>query len=176
MRDIYIVLTATGTFYARAIRLYTKKQYTHSSISLDEELSNMYSMCRKYARNPFLGEFKKEEINKGVFSFYPNCPSVVIKITVDETQYTQMNSILKDFNRKQVKYNLMGIFFRLFNKEYQARDKFFCSEMIAYLLKETNVYKFDKPLNFVEPMDLLEIPSAEIVYQGPLNNYQMAAY
>jgi len=48
--------------------------------------------------------------------------------------------------------------------------------MIAYLLKETNVYEFDKPLNFVEPMDLLEIPSAEIVYQGPLNNYQMAAY
>ena len=176
MRDIYILLTATGTIYAKAIRLYTKKKYTHSSISLNGELSSMYSMCRKYARNPFLGEFKKEEINKGVFSLYPHCPAVVIKITVDENQYETINKMLWEFHKKQIKYNLTGILFRLLNKEYEARDKFFCSEMIAYLLKETNVYKFDKPLNFVEPTDLLDIPSAEIVYQGPLCNYPVAAY
>lgn len=176
MRDIYIVLTATGTIYARAIRLYTKKAYTHSSISLDEELNSMYSMCRKYTRNPFLGAFKREEINKGVFSLYPHCPAVVIKVTVNKEQYENINHMLWEFNKKQVKYNLTGIFFRMFNKEYQARDKFFCSEMIAYILKEANVYNFDKPLNFVEPMDLLNIPSSEIVYKGPLCNYPVAAY
>ncbi|WP_238883416.1 hypothetical protein [Clostridium sp. YIM B02551] len=173
MKEIYILLTSTNTIYARAIRLYTKKSYTHSSIALDDSLNNMYSMTRKYYRNPFLGVFKKEEIDKGVFSFYPECPAVVIKLKVNAEQHNEIRQMIWDFNKKKIKYNLRGIFYRVIKKEYSAKDRFFCSELIAYILKETEVFDFEKPLNFVEPSDLLTIPDAEVIYQGPLANYSI---
>ena len=46
MRKIYIVLTYTGTFLSKIIRMYTKEEYAHVSISFNENLEEMYSFGR----------------------------------------------------------------------------------------------------------------------------------
>ncbi len=56
-RKIYIVLTQTKTYPARAIRLYTNEPYAHASIALDENLDEMYSFARKGLYNPFNAGF-----------------------------------------------------------------------------------------------------------------------
>ncbi|ADL53988.1 hypothetical protein [Clostridium cellulovorans] len=171
MKDIFIVLTGTNTIFSRAIKIYTGKAYSHSSISLDINLDSMFSMSRKYNRNPFIGVFKKEEFGQGVFNKCPNCPMMVARLPVTDKQYDAISYELLKLYTGNIDYNIMGILFRLINREYENEGKFFCSEMIAYLLYKTDIYKFDKPLNFVEPMDLLNIPSLEIIFEGMLCEY-----
>ena len=55
MKKIYIVLTYTGTILSRLVKYYTKKEYSHVSISLDENLEEMYSFGRLNAYIPFIG-------------------------------------------------------------------------------------------------------------------------
>ena len=53
MKQIYIVLTHTGTALSTIIKYYTKDEFSHVSISLDEELEEMYSFGRLNPYNPF---------------------------------------------------------------------------------------------------------------------------
>ena len=46
MKKIYIVLTYTGTILSRIIKVFTKKEYSHVSIALDQDLKYMYSFGR----------------------------------------------------------------------------------------------------------------------------------
>lgn len=63
MHKIYIVLTYTGTLLARIVRFYTRKEYSHVSIALDENLNMMYSFGRLNPYNAFVGGFVHERIN-----------------------------------------------------------------------------------------------------------------
>ena len=63
--NIYIVLTQTKTYPARAIRLYTQEPYAHASIAFDENLEEMYSFARRGVYNPFNAGFIREDIDKG---------------------------------------------------------------------------------------------------------------
>jgi hypothetical protein len=56
-KKVYILLTNTGSFLTKLIKLYTKKPYNHASIAFDYELSEVYSFGRKTARNPVIGGF-----------------------------------------------------------------------------------------------------------------------
>ena len=37
MRKIYIVLSFTGTWLSRAVRIYTRKEFSHVTIALDKD-------------------------------------------------------------------------------------------------------------------------------------------
>ena len=67
MKEIYIVLTHTGTVLSRIIKDYTQDEFSHVSISLDKELKEMYSFGRLNPYNPFWGGFVQEGINFGTF-------------------------------------------------------------------------------------------------------------
>ena len=40
-KKVYIVLTYTGTILSKIIKYYTKAEYCHVSLSLDEDLNKM---------------------------------------------------------------------------------------------------------------------------------------
>lgn len=46
-RDIYIVLTGTGTAFSGIIKWFTKAELNHASIAFDSELREVYSFGRK---------------------------------------------------------------------------------------------------------------------------------
>ena len=56
-RVVYIVLTHTGTIPSRLIRIFTRYEYTHVSISLDRNLEHLYSFARKAKYNFFNAGF-----------------------------------------------------------------------------------------------------------------------
>ena len=45
MKKIYIVLTYTGTILAKIVRMYTKREFSHVSIALDEDLKKQKQEC-----------------------------------------------------------------------------------------------------------------------------------
>ena len=52
-RSIYVLMTRTGTGPARVIRLFSRMEYNHASISGDAALNQLYSFCRNYTYVPF---------------------------------------------------------------------------------------------------------------------------
>ena len=81
-RKIYIVLTYTGTILSKIIRVYTKAEFCHVSLSLDKRLNKMYSFGRLNPYNPFIGGFVHEGINIGTFKRFKNTKAEIYEIEV----------------------------------------------------------------------------------------------
>ena len=53
MRNVYILLTDTGSLFTRLIKRFTNSPYNHVSIAFDKSLNTLYSFGRKHPYNPF---------------------------------------------------------------------------------------------------------------------------
>lgn len=174
---LYIVLTRTNTAISNLIHMMTNDEYTHAAISLDKELDNMYSFARRNTYNPFIGRFKKEDINEGIYRFNEILPGTIIEVEVSKEQYEKAKTLLEGFinNSDKYKYNYRGLIYNLLNKPITIENRFLCSEFVYYILKESGIVDLNMPRNLVKPQDLLKV-NGKIIYEGnlreikPLNN------
>ena len=170
-KEIYLLLTDTGTILTRLIKSYTKKPYNHASIVFDTELVEVYSFGRKTAKNPYIGGFVREDIHSVLFK-QADCAIYSLTVTNDEFQkmyqYIQEMAVKKEYYR----YNFIGLFGVLFKKPIKRKNAFFCSQFVASVLKESNVIDFEKDLSLVEPSDLPHSANFQLIYEGRLKDYQ----
>ena len=175
---LYIVLTRTTTVISRLIKFIKNDEYTHAAISLDKELNSMYGFGRKYTHNPFIGVFRKEELNKGVYKSHKNLPGKIIEIEVNKEQYEDAKDLLNEFinNSHKYKYNYRGLIDGILNKEACYENRFLCSEFVYHILKECNILDLKMSRNLVRPQNLINIEGNTIL-EGNLktiekqNNY-----
>ena len=170
-RCLYIVLTRTNTVISKLIHVIKNDEYTHAAIAFDRELDHMYSFGRKYTFNPFIGVFKQEEINQGIYKLCKTVPSLVIELQVSNRQYEKARILLDHFilNSNLYKYNYMGLLHDLLRKPVCYDDRFLCSEFVYHVLKESGIADLGKSRNLIRPQNLLAI-KGETVYKGNLNN------
>ena len=62
MKDIYILLTDTGSVLTRVIKRFTNNPYNHVSIAFEEDLNKLYSFGRLQPNNPFFAGFVEESV------------------------------------------------------------------------------------------------------------------
>lgn len=169
-KKLYLLLTNTGSFLTKLIKLYTQKPYNHASIAFNSQLSEVYSFGRKTVRNPFIGGFVKEDVKAGLFK---QADCVIYSITVTEEQIQKINHMLKIFEaqKKDYRYNFLGLFGVMFNIPIKRKNAFFCSQFVAFLLKESYIIDFDKPLTLITPHDLQSASKCQFVYEGKLYEY-----
>ncbi|MEH7113821.1 hypothetical protein V7124_15720 [Neobacillus niacini] len=169
-RKVYILLTNTGSFLTKLIKLYTKKPYNHASIAFDEDLSEVYSFGRKTVRNPFIGGFVQENVRAGLFK---QADCAIYSFTVTEGQLQRMNHYLRkiEAQKKEYRYNFLGLFGFMFNTPINRKKAFFCSQFVASVLKEGNILHFEKPLPLISPHDLQKISTFQFEYEGKLKDY-----
>ena len=111
MQKLYITLTHTGTLLSRIIKVFTKDEFSHISIALDEELEEMYSFGRLHAYNPFWGGFVHEGIDTGTFKRFRNTRTEIYSIYVTEEQFEKVGKIVSHFteNKQKYKFNFIGL-------------------------------------------------------------------
>ncbi len=174
MKKIYIVLTHTGTALSKIIRNYMKDEYTHASISLDEELHEMYSFGRLNPNNPFWGGFVHEYINKGTFKRFYKTKSSIYSLDITEEQYeTIKNTIKKIQEEKELyRFNTMGLFAVGFHKKIIKEQSFYCAEFVKYLLEKAKINT--KLPEAVRPENFKYINGLQEVYKGLLKNYTIS--
>lgn len=167
--NLYIVLTRTNTVISRLIHLFTQDEYTHAALSLDRELDEMYSFARKWAYNPFIGRFKRECLDEGLYKVVRQLPGVIIEIDVSQSDYNEVRSIVKDFidNQGKYKYHFLGLFYGLFKIPVKTKDKFVCSQFVYHVLHESGITDFNRSANLVRPSDFLDL-DGKIVFKGDL--------
>ncbi|ABR49086.1 conserved hypothetical protein [Alkaliphilus metalliredigens QYMF] len=166
---LYIVLTSPSTAVSKIIKLVKNDEYTHAAIALDKDLDRMYSFGRKYTYNPCLGRFKQENINEGIYKFHKTLPGVIMEVEVSKEEYKKANSLIDHFisNSNLYKYNYKGLFPILFSGKEPCDNRFFCSEFVYYILKESGIADLQIARNTVRPQDLLNIRS-KFIYMGNL--------
>lgn len=175
-KEIFIVLTQTGTILSRALKLLTGAKYNHSSISLEDDLSYMYSFGRKSPYNPFIGGFMKESASTGTFKRFSNTDAVVLSIYVSEEKYKMMKSYLSQMynNKKQYHYNYFGLFLAVFGIAFRKERCYYCSEFVRDILIQFDVVSKEFSPNIVKPIDFFQIPEGKEIYTGKLKSYKKA--
>lgn len=173
MQKIYIVLTYTGTILSRAVKVYTRKKYSHISIALDKELKEMYSFGRLNPYNPFIGGFVHESINSGTFKRFKNTTTRIYSLSVSDKQYEKIKATIKEVadNKDNYKFNILGLIAVMFNINLNRDKCFYCAEFIKYLLDESNV-DIGLPAT-IKPEDFYNISGSEDVYIGRLSEYTL---
>lgn len=171
MKKIYIVLSFTGTWLSRAVRIYTGKKYSHVSIALDKDLDYMYSFGRINVNNPFRGGFVHEVQNEGVFKKFYNTESIIYSVEVNEQQYKKIKKSIKRFNDSKDIYgfNMIGLIGAGLNIKISRQRKFYCAEFVKYIF-ETSGVDLGLP-EVVRPYDFINVKEANIIYKGKLNEY-----
>lgn len=166
---LYIVLTRTNTMISKLIQAFKKDEYTHAAIALDSDLIHMYSFGRKHRYNPFVGRFKKEDVNEGIYKSCRILPGAIIALEVSEQQYEKARDLVEHFicNSNYYKYNYMGLLHSLLNRSMCYEDRFLCSEFVYYIIKESGISDLYISRNLVRPQSLLSL-EGRMIYKGDL--------
>lgn len=171
MKRIYIVLSFTGTWLSRCVRIYTGKEFSHVSIALDKDLDYMYSFGRVNVNNPFMGGFVHEIQNEGVFKKFYNTESFIYSIDVNEQQYKKIKKCIKKFYASKDIYgfNIIGLIGAAVNIRIKRHNKFYCAEFVKHILEESGV---DLGLpDVVKPFDFIKVENTNFIYRGKFNEY-----
>ena len=169
-RNVYLILTDTGTLFTRMIKLYTKKPYNHASLSFDPHFLEIYSFGRKRPRNPFIGGFIKESRQTGLLK---EAKCMIYSCPISENQYQKMRYFIRQIEERKdsLRYNLVGLFAIPLHKKIIRENAFFCSQFVATVLEAGQVVEFKKHPSQVTPHDLQQFPHFELLYQGEFNDY-----
>lgn len=172
-KQIYIVVSQTGTILSRFLKLVTSAEYNHVSISLVPDLQTMYSFGRRHPYNPFWGGFVVESPHAGTFKRFSETKVIVLSIAVSEEQYEAIRSKLNLMlsHRKTYHYNYLGLGLAAFHIYYRKAKHYYCSEFVKELLARFNVQGSEQLAPIVQPIHFLTLPYAQTIYCGKLREY-----
>lgn len=174
MKQIYIVLTHTGTTLSKIIKTYTRAEFSHISISLDEELNRMYSFGRLKPYNPFIGGFVHEYISKGTFKRFKNTWTTVYALNVTDEQYDIIEKSIEKFKKEkdEYKFNIIGLFAVAFNIKIRLKNAYYCAEFVKFLMERADI-KNELP-EIIKPEDFKQVQGLKPLYSGLLREYRVA--
>ncbi len=172
-KDLYLVLTQTGSIWAQAIKVYTRDAYNHVSIALSPDLDPMFSFGRRQTYNPFWGGFVKERKNAGIYKRFPKTRCAVLRLSVSEEIYDSIKAVLYEmYEHKEIYgYDFIGLCLAAVKIEKQRNNKFYCSEFIRSIFRKFKVPGSEDLASFTAPSDFLNFKGAKVVYEGVLKDY-----
>ena len=173
MKKIYIILTHTGTALSTIIKYYTKDEFSHISISLDENLEEMYSFGRLNPYNPFWGGFVHESIKNGTFKRFKNTRTEIYSLNIENEQYERLVKIIKYFNKNKNKYsfNILGLACVSIKKKIKRKNNFYCAEFVKHVLKSAGITSGAGLPKIIKPEDFKNIDGLNLEYKGLLKKY-----
>lgn len=114
-KQIFIVITQTGTMLSRILKRITGAEYNHASLSLSQDLTRMYSFGRRHPYNPFWGGFVIESPHAGTFRRFSDTTAIILAVEITEERYAALEATLEAMwaRREQFSYNLAACSWRI---------------------------------------------------------------
>lgn len=154
--------------------------YPHVSLSMNEKLDNMLSFARRGMHNPFNAGIVREDIRKAMFVKKPDKSQIaVMELTVTKEQYDAIEKQVAEYwrRRKDLRYNFSGLMVMLLvarGKTSSNPNRFFCSQWLASVLKDSGVDLFPgKKAHNVKPSDFYDALGDNLIYEGLAVNYPL---
>ena len=146
---LYIVLSSTGSAAGELIRKVTKKEYSHASISFDEDLETIISY--NGGENIYAPGLNREMIE--FFNQKEDANIIIYKIKVSAEQKRKVLEEIRKIDRLGSSYNILGLFVPYSHRE----NIMFCSQFVYTILKVAGADYFDKKPEEVKPTDFVEL-------------------
>lgn len=129
---VYIVFSSTPYKIGKLIRGFTGERYNHVSISLDRDLTQMYSFARRYYRTPFYGGFVKESRARYHLNGTPS-QIKICRLAVSQESYDQLAARFCAMyeRREQLLYNHLSVVTIPFHRLIHLKDARICSEFVV---------------------------------------------
>lgn len=174
-KQVFIVLTQTGTILSRILKVITGAEYNHSSISLEEDLSYMYSFGRIFPYNPFIGGFVKEGKAIGTFKRFHNTDATVLSVTISDDKYNDMKLYLAEMYKRKgnYHYNYKALFLAIFGITFRKEKCYYCSEFVRDTLIQFDIVPKSYLPDIVKPIDFFKVPESKKIYTGKLKSYNL---
>ena len=165
-RTVYILLTRSGTWFSRLIRLATQDDYTHASIGLAGPDGPFYSFARKHPHFALPAGLVEEQVSK----MRRAVPCCLYALTVSDQTYFRLQRRLAEMYRQRetYHYSIIGALACYFHLPLQRRYHYFCSQFVADLLEDCQAAELPKPPTLVRPGDLCAIRGLTPVHRGLL--------
>lgn len=170
-KNIYLILTHTGTTWSRIIKKFNDYKYSHVMLSLDDNFDRMYSFGRKKWYNPFIAGFVVEDKDGDFFSFYNRAKCRVYKFAVTDKQYDDLCGVLQWFeeNKHRVSYDIIGVILRYIGISFRQKDRYVCTHFVGSVLKDSGIAPMINKPEDLKPQDFETIAnriSSKVIYEG----------
>ncbi len=176
MKDIYILLTRTGTVPARVIHVFKGGTFTHTSLSMTPSTDCLYSYARRKMNNPFVAGLITENIHTEIFAMYPNCHCALYKLSVSDEAYERMTHEITHYmnNYKKAKYNFLGLLPLALGIKIRRKFRLTCSQFVAIILDKSREIELPKDPYVMLPNDFKDINGMELIYDGILKDCKIS--
>ena len=173
MRNVYVFLISSNTILSRIIRKTTKAEFTHASLSLNDEIFPCVSFGRKYSKLVLPAGFKDEPLDSGFLkdNLDINCGLFAVEVT--EEQYNRLSEYIETLrtSRRKLGFNFFGLVMCKFNVLLKRKRMMFCSDFVASALNHSGITNFENT-SLVRPVDLMNIPNARCIFKGRVRDVQ----
>nr|DAR24435.1 MAG TPA: cysteine peptidase [Caudoviricetes sp.] len=175
---IFICLFHFSSVLSTLIAAVTHDEYTHSAISFDTSLTDMYSFGKFYPNNPVIGRFVHESLFGPTYNQVTKHAVYVVFVTPEEKK------IIKDrldwfiANKGKMRYNYEGLLHSLLHipeDDTVTKYAYLCSEFVASILKSTGRDFIDTPANLVKPNDFQDYKWTYYLGSGEKRAYDQKA-
>lgn len=172
-KEIYIVISRTGSVVSSIIKEFTHAEYNHVSVSLDPALNVMYSFGRWNAYFPWIGGFVEESPHFGTLKRFPETEVIVLAIPIKDDTYNNIQKRLAEMlaEKYSYPYDMIGLLFAAINIIYHRKNHFYCSEFVRSLLVAYKIASEDVFPPIIRPMDFLDMPNSREIYRGKLIDF-----
>ncbi len=146
---MYIVISNTGSAASELVSAFTQKDYSHVSISFDQELNTTISYNggeRVYP--PGLNHEMLQFFNKK-----DDANILVYRLSCTMQQKKKILDKIEEINREGSAYNMVGLVLKYSHKP----NIMFCSQFVYKMLELAELTYFEKNGDGVRPTDFIEL-------------------
>lgn len=164
---ISILFTRYTDFVSKLLYLVSGRGYTHVSLSLDTEDTYFYGFNSKGFRK----EYPRKHKNR-------TKENVCYRLEISDKSYQKLKKILEEFEKRKQKlsYNWVGIFLCIIGIPFTIKNRFFCSQFIAWALLAAGIIVWKKNYSRYLPNHIKkELDKTNLVKEKVLNALPVAS-
>lgn len=160
-RYLYVMLSRTGTGMGKVVRLFTRSEYNHASLTLDSTFHSFVSFARYTQDVALAGGFVKESAERFLSQGQP-VPVRIFRVEVSPARYEQLKDLfsLAGCRKTGLIYNSLGALLSTWHLRCHIPGAYTCLEFAAAVL--------GKPFRSLQELQAYLEPHA--VYQGDLRH------
>ena len=176
---LYIILMKNISPLGSVIRAYTKEEYSHSAISFDASMDDVYTFGNSVIKKP-LGRQKSfgaahESFRKNSFKFSYSGKTeyslYVMFFKKDEIDRIKQKVDEIFLHHDEYKYNVEGLISYIFNRPKTDPKKLFCSQFVALVINSGRNGILNKDPSLYSPVGLTTIRGVCHVETGHIEDY-----
>lgn len=147
MKTVFILFTKHKDWFAQFLSVVRHHHYTHVSLSINDDHNVFYSFNVKGFCSETIEKHRKHGITQ----------IALYQLQVADNVYTQIETELQKTitHKDEMKYSFVGVVLTLLHIPFHWKNRYFCSEFIATLLKKSGAVHLHRSPSLYLPEQLL---------------------